>query len=91
MPHDTHRQVSIALGDRSYDISIDAGLLSLGSAWQGLPRAATALIVTNDTVAPLYLAQLQAALQPHYAKLHVCTLPDGEAYIACVQRHATKD
>ena len=80
MPHDTHRQVSIALGDRSYAISIDAGLLSLGSAWQGLPRAATALIVTNDTVGPLYAADLQHSLSAHYPKVLTLSLPDGEAY-----------
>ena len=80
MPHDTHRQVSIALGDRSYAISIDAGLLSLGSAWQGLPRAATALIVTNDTVGPMYAADLQHSLSAHYPKVITLSLPDGEAY-----------
>ena len=80
MPHDTHRQVSIALGDRSYAISIDAGLLSLDSAWQGLPRAATALIVTNDTVGPLYAADLQRSLSTHYPKVLTLSLPDGEAY-----------
>jgi 3-dehydroquinate synthase len=80
MPHDTHRQVSIALGDRSYDISIDSGLLSLGSAWQGLPRAATALIVTNDTVGPLYAADLQRSLSAHYPKVLSLSLPDGETY-----------
>ena len=80
MPHDTHRQVSIALGDRSYAISIDAGLLSLGSAWQGLPRAATALIVTNETVGPLYAADLQHSLSAHYPKVLTLSLPDGEAY-----------
>ena len=80
MPHDTHRQVSIALGDRSYAISIDAGLLSLGSAWQGLPRAATALIVTNDTVGPLYAADLQRSLSAHYPRVLTLSLPDGETY-----------
>ena len=80
MPHDTYRQVSIALGDRSYAISIDAGLLSLGSAWQGLPRAATALIVTNETVGPLYAADLQHSLSAHYPKVLTLSLPDGEAY-----------
>ena len=72
--------VHIGLGDRSNDIRIAPGLMANPDAWRDLPKAAAALIVTNDTVAPLYLAQLQAALQPHYAKVHVCTLPDGEAY-----------
>ncbi len=72
--------VRIDLGERSYDIAIGAGLINDASAWQGLPQAAAALIVTNDTVAPLYLARLQASLAPHYRVVHVCSLPDGESY-----------
>ena len=80
-PNSPHAgQVSIDLGDRSYEIQIASGVLDSPLAWQGLPRAAAALIVTNETVAPLYLARLQASIQPHYTQVHVCTLPDGEAY-----------
>ena len=80
MPHNTQRQVSIVLGDRSYDISIAAGLLSLDGAWQGLPLAATALIVTNDTVGPMYAEDLRRSLSAHYPKVLTLSLPDGEAY-----------
>ncbi|NBX56805.1 MAG: 3-dehydroquinate synthase, partial [Betaproteobacteria bacterium] len=73
-------EVSIDLGERSYAIQIASGLLQAPAAWQGLPQAAAALIVTNETVAPLYLARLQASLQTQYARIHVCSLPDGEAY-----------
>ena len=73
-------QVHIDLGDRSYDIAIASGLLDQSSTWQGLPKAAAALIVTNDTVAPLYLARLQHSLSTHYPLVHVCSLPDGEAH-----------
>ena len=73
-------EVQIALGERSYPILIGAGLLSQPSAWQGLPKASTALIVTNDTVGPLYASALQQALQPHYAQIHQVTLPDGESH-----------
>ena len=72
--------VRIALAERGYDIAIGAGLIDNASAWQGLPKAAAALIVTNDTVAPLYLATLQKSLEPHYPRLLVCTLPDGESH-----------
>lgn len=37
------------------------------------------LIVTNDTVAPLYLAALQTQLEAHFT-VAVCILPDGEQY-----------
>lgn len=70
----------IALGDRSYDIAIGTGLLSQPAAWEGLPRAAAALIVTNTTVGPLYAAKLRAALAPHYRQVHEAVLPDGEAH-----------
>jgi len=73
-------QVDIDLGERSYPIVIGSGLLSDPAVYAGLPRARTALIVTNETVAPLYAAQLQAALAPHYPQVHVVTLPDGEAH-----------
>ncbi len=73
-------EVQIALGERSYPILIGAGLLSQASAWQGLPKASTALIVTNDAVGPLYASALQQALQPHYAQIHQVTLPDGESH-----------
>ena len=81
VPHNTHTGlVQIDLGERGYDIRIAAGLMSQNDAWQGLPKASAALIVTNDTVAPLYLAQLQAVLKTLYANVHVCSLPDGEVY-----------
>ena len=73
-------EVQIALGERSYPILIGAGLLSQPSAWQGLPKASTALIVTNDAVGPLYASALQQALKPHYAQIHQVTLPDGETH-----------
>ena len=73
-------QVPIALGDRSYNIHIGAGLLTQPDTFAGLPKAQAALIVTNDTVAPLYEAQLRTALAPHYPQIHTVVLPDGEAH-----------
>jgi 3-dehydroquinate synthase len=80
LEHTAPIEVQIALGERSYPILIGAGLLSQPSAWQGLPKASTALIVTNDAVGPLYATALQQALQPHYAQIHQVTLPDGETH-----------
>lgn len=73
-------QVNIPLGDRSYPILIGSGLLDQSTSFQGLPQAASALIVTNDRVGPLYLARLEAALTPHYSVVHRVVLPDGEAH-----------
>ncbi|MEY3519025.1 MAG: 3-dehydroquinate synthase [Pseudomonadota bacterium] len=80
MHPDTQTQVAIDLGERSYAIRIGAGLLSRGTAWQGLPTASAALIVTNDTVGPLYAPHLQQSLSAHYPKVLTLSLPDGEAY-----------
>jgi 3-dehydroquinate synthase len=70
--------VSIALGDRSYDIAIGAGLIGQAATWEGLPAAAAALVVTNSTVAPLYGERLRAALAGHYRSVFEVVLPDGE-------------
>ena len=72
--------VQIDFGPRSYSIAIGAGLLGAGTTYADLPRAPAALVVTNTTVAPLYAAQLRAALAPHYAQVHTVTLRDGERY-----------
>ena len=78
--HSSPCRVPIALGDRSYDVVIGSGLFSDAAVWQGLPRAATALIVSNPTVAGLYAGALRQALAPHYPRILTLELPDGEAH-----------
>jgi 3-dehydroquinate synthase len=73
-------QVAISLDDRSYDIHIGQRLLGRAETWAGLPKAQTAMIVTNDTIAPLYEAALRAAISPLYKQVHTVVLPDGEAH-----------
>jgi len=73
-------QVQIRLGDRSYPIVIGPSLLSAPASFAGLPRASQALIVSNTTVAPLYAQALQIALKPHFTRVHLVALPDGEEY-----------
>jgi 3-dehydroquinate synthase len=72
--------VRIDLGERAYDIRIAPGLLGQAQAWTGLPRASVAVVVSNDTVWPLYGPALQQALAPHYARVLPVVLPDGEAH-----------
>ena len=74
------QRVAIDLADRSYGILIGSGLLSDEASYAGLPQAATALIVTNTTVAPLYAQRLQAALASRFSSVHTVELPDGEAF-----------
>jgi 3-dehydroquinate synthase len=73
-------RVPVTLGDRSYDIFIGDALLASDGAWAGLPAAKQALIVTNETVAPLYAEQLHRCLAARYQEVHVLSLPDGEAH-----------
>lgn len=72
--------VHIALDERSYDILIGPAQLERVETWQGLPRAAAAVIVTNETVAPLYLERVKAQLAAHYARVDAVLLPDGEQH-----------
>lgn len=73
-------RVPIDLGERSYEVVVGQGLLNTASVWQGLPKAHDALIVSNTTVAPLYAQRLRLALAPHYPRIHLVELPDGEAF-----------
>ncbi len=74
------QQVDIDLGDRSYGILIGAGVLDAPQSYANLPRAASAMVVTNTTVAPLYRERLVGALKPTYPVIHTVVLPDGEAH-----------
>src|SRR5688572_1387539 len=70
--------VRIDLGERSYDILIGSGLLGDPARYAGLPDARDAVIVSNDTVAPLYHAAVARALAVRYRRVHLVSLPDGE-------------
>src|SRR5450830_582501 len=72
--------VFIDLQHRSYHIAIRGSLFDNPLSYAELPAAASAMIVTNATVGPLYAKRLQTALQGKYAKIHLVTLPDGEEF-----------
>ena len=72
--------VPIAMGERSYDIAIGSGLLSQTASWSGLPASADALIVTNNTVGPLYGDRLARQLSARHRRVLQVALPDGEAH-----------
>jgi len=67
-------------GDRRYEIRIGAGLLDAAGSWQGLPRAAAAVVVSNETVAPLYAERLREQLLQVYGRVDLVVLPDGEQH-----------
>ncbi|HYL70314.1 MAG TPA: 3-dehydroquinate synthase, partial [Candidatus Dormibacteraeota bacterium] len=70
--------LTVALGNRSYPILIDAGLLARAESFGGHLAARDVLIVSNTTVAPLYLPALTAALGGR--RVVEVLLPDGEAH-----------
>lgn len=71
--------LNVALGERSYPIHIGRGLLGQFAELANL-ASRRAAIVTNDTVAPLYLATLSTALRAVGVEPAEIILPDGEAY-----------
>jgi 3-dehydroquinate synthase len=73
-------RVRIALDDRSYDIVIGANVLGEPSTYEALPAASSAVIVSNETVAPLHAQRLATALSTRYSKVIQIVLPDGEAH-----------
>ena len=70
--------VTVELGERRYPILIGANLLREPRSLLTHLGGRQACIVTNDTVAPLYLDVARTALQG--AEIDVCVLPDGEAH-----------
>src|SRR5450756_285922 len=72
--------LTVGLGERSYPIHIGSGLLDQAELLQAhVPRKRVA-IVSNTTVAPLYLEKLQHTLQYIGISSVTIILPDGEEY-----------
>lgn len=72
------KTLCVELGERSYPIYIGRGLLTRPDLYRQHIRGKQVMIVTNDTVAPLYLDQVRAALSPYQCEAVI--LPDGEQY-----------
>jgi len=71
--------VNVALGERSYDITIGRGTLAaLGRKIAALRPGAKAAIVTDATVARLHLAAAEAALAAAGIGVTSVTVPAGE-------------
>jgi len=72
------KTLELDLGERSYPIYIGSGLLARAELLTSYIHGTRAAIVTNATVAPLYLAKVRAHLA-RYTPVEVI-LPDGEQY-----------
>ena len=70
--------VTVELGDRSYPIVIGRGLLGGGFDLAPFVRGTDCLVVSNETVAPLYYQKLLPNLAGR--DVSCVNLPDGEAH-----------
>lgn len=70
--------LTVDLGDRSYPIYIGSGLLSRADLFKPHLAGRQVAIVTNETVAPLYLDALRETLAGQ--DIATVVLPDGESF-----------
>ena len=72
--------INIDLNSRSYPILIGSALFDNILTYKNLSCGRAALIVTNVTVAPLYLNGLISAISQIFEVVYQVLLPDGEEY-----------
>ena len=72
------KTLTVDLGERSYPIFIGQNLLSDPSLVKPYVKGQQVMIVTNETVAPLYLEQAKKLFAEF--QVDVVILPDGEEY-----------
>lgn len=72
--------LQVSLAERSYPIHIGTGLLDQSELLAPVLRGKQAVVVTNETVAPLYLARLEQALGQIGVQVLPVVLPDGEQF-----------
>lgn len=73
-------QLNVDLGDRSYPIFIGNHLLDNPALITDYIKGSSAVIVSNTTVAPLYLDKVVQSLESRQIRFDSVILPDGEAY-----------
>ncbi len=70
--------IEVAIGERAYPVWIGRGLLADHARWRARLRGRHALVISNTTVAPLYLSQLGVGLDG--LRWSSFLLDDGEAH-----------
>ncbi|MFB2781211.1 3-dehydroquinate synthase [Shewanella mangrovisoli] len=73
------KQIQVDLGERSYPIYIGQSLMSDSETLSRYLLKKRILIVTNETVAPLYLKQIQDTMAS-FGEVTSVILPDGEQF-----------
>ena len=72
------RTLDVELAERSYPIYIGSGLLERPELYRQHVRGRQVMVVSNETVAPLYLEKVRGALTD--LQVETAILPDGESY-----------
>jgi len=72
------KTLQLSLGERSYPIHIGPGLISQPDLYRPHIRGRQVMLVSNETVAPLYLQNVRETLSGY--QLEQVILPDGEEY-----------
>ncbi|WP_432381183.1 bifunctional shikimate kinase/3-dehydroquinate synthase AroKB [Duganella sp. P38] len=72
--------LNVDLGERSYPIAIGPALLDDSAALARHVHGAKVAIVSNTTVAPLYLERIEAGLRSAGKQVITVILPDGEEF-----------
>ena len=80
MNEQAHITLNVELGDRSYPIAIGPGLLDDAALLARHIGGNKVAIVTNTTVAPLYLAKVAGHLRAAGRDVVEIVLPDGEEH-----------
>jgi 3-dehydroquinate synthase len=70
--------IRVQLATNGYPVYLGRGLLSDRGLWQRHLGSGKVLVVSNDTVAPLYLETLKAGLEGRADSVHI--IPDGERH-----------
>jgi 3-dehydroquinate synthase len=77
------KTLDLNLGERSYSIFIGEGLLRRRELFDAALAGDQVMVISNETVAPLYLDAVRESLQGREAKTLI--LPDGEQYKTLAQ------
>ncbi|MDM2844890.1 3-dehydroquinate synthase [Citrobacter sp. Cpo090] len=73
-------RITVTLGERSYPITIAAGLFNEPASFLPLKSGDQVMLVTNETLAPLYLDKVRGVLEQAGVNVDSVILPDGEQY-----------
>ncbi len=73
-------RITVTLGERSYPITIAAGLFNDPASFMPIKAGDQVMLVTNQTLAPLYLDKVRSVLEQAGAHVDQVILPDGEQY-----------